>query len=356
MLTAIDAAQISVRLETYIFSNCPLGREVREALIAARKRDVRVQVLVDAWGSQQLADEFWAPFIAVGGEFRWFNPFSLERLGFRDHRKLLVCDAHVAITGGFNIAPEYQGDGIASGWRDLALLVTGDLARELAVSFDFMFDQAAFKHFRFMRLRKTAAKHKAHTVDGQVLASGPGRGQNPIARAMHEDLAEAKQVHIAAAYFLPTWRIWRDLLKAAKRGAAVQLMLPANSDVPVSQLATQSLYRRLMRAGVQIHEYLPQMLHSKFLVIDNCVYIGSANLDIRSFYINYELMIRIHHPALAEEARQLFASDVQQCRRIDPREWRRLRTFWTKLKEKWSFFLLARIDPYIARRQLKTLR
>ena len=114
MLAAIDAAARSVRLEIYIYSAGPLGERFREALIRARQRGAQVQVLVDALGSIGLPTAFWKPLRAVGGEVRQFNPLSLNWFGIRSHRKLLVCDERVGFVGGFNIAPEFEGDGVTS--------------------------------------------------------------------------------------------------------------------------------------------------------------------------------------------------------------------------------------------------
>ncbi|HLE04831.1 MAG TPA: phospholipase D-like domain-containing protein, partial [Anaerolineales bacterium] len=125
MLAAIESAEQSVRLEMYIYTASPVGEQFRDTLVRAQKRGVRVRVLIDALGSIKLLASFWEPLIAAGGEFSWFNPLQLKRLLYRDHRKILVCDERLAFVGGYNIAPEYQGDGVAKGWRDLGLEVSG---------------------------------------------------------------------------------------------------------------------------------------------------------------------------------------------------------------------------------------
>ena len=154
MLKAIDAAQASICLETYIYSGGELGVRFREALVRARHRGARVQVLIDAFGSYSLAGDFWKPLLSVGGEVRQFNPISLNRLGIRNHRKLVVCDERLAFVGGFNIAPECVGDGVTCGWCDVGLTIEGPLATHLAVSFQEMFARSTFQHKRFARLRK----------------------------------------------------------------------------------------------------------------------------------------------------------------------------------------------------------
>src|SRR3989442_3349312 len=134
MLAAIDAAQQSVCLETYKYSADPLGQRFREVLLRARQRGARVRVLIDAIGSIGLHAAFWGPLRAAGGEVRYFNPLALNRFGIRDHRKVLVCDERVAFVGGFNIASEYEGDGVSRGWLDLGLKIEGPLAAQLAAA------------------------------------------------------------------------------------------------------------------------------------------------------------------------------------------------------------------------------
>jgi cardiolipin synthase len=106
---------------------------------------------------------------------------------------------------------------------------------------------------------------------------------------------------------------------------------------------------------VAIHEYEPQILHAKLFVVDDAVYIGSANLDPRSLSINYEVTIRFRNECMAGEAREIFDDTLRHCRRIELEEWKRTRTFWARLKRRWAYFLLARIDPYIAQRQWQSL-
>ena len=158
MLAAINGAQESVCLEIYFYASDSLGERFREALIRARQRGARVRVLIDALGSIGLAAAFWQPLRAVGGEVRHFNPLALDRLGVRNHRKLLVCDGRVAFVGGFNIASKYDGDGVTRGWFDLGLKLAGQLPGQLAVTFEEMFARAEFQHKRFIRLRKSTAR------------------------------------------------------------------------------------------------------------------------------------------------------------------------------------------------------
>lgn len=355
LLSAIEAARRSVRLETYIFSPSPIGQRVRAALVAAAGRGARVWVLADALGSRSLSESFWTPLRQAGGQFKWFNPLSPGRLAYRDHRKLVVCDESVALLGGFNIAPEYEGDGVTRGWRDVGLRLQGPPAQALAQEFDVQFARAEFRHKRLQRLRPARQTLRGGDT-WQLLLSGPGRRHGEIKRTLTRDLRTARSVQIVAAYFLPTWRLRRRLLAVARRGGRVQLILAGRTDVRLSQLASRSLYQRLLRRGVEIFEYQPQILHAKLFLVDDAVYVGSANLDTRSLQINYELVLRVTDPALASQARSVFEEMRAHSRRIELAAWRQCRTWWNKLRERWAYFLLARLDPWWARWQLKNLR
>jgi cardiolipin synthase len=355
MLLAIEAAQKSVCLETYIFSTGPLGDRFREALVQARRRGVAVRVLIDAFGSYSLSSGFWRPLFAVGGQVRRFNPLSLNRLGIRDHRKLLVCDDQVAFVGGFNIAPQYDGDGVTCGWCDLGLMIEGPLARQLAESFEEMFQKADFQNKPLVRLKKSRTKRILVGRREKLLLSGPGVGLNPIKRSLRADLRHARSVQIMVGYFLPTWRLRRQLIRIARAGGRVQLLLAGKSDVWLSQLAARSLYRRLLKAGVEIYEYQPQVLHAKLFIVDNVVYAGSANLDQRSLNLNYEIMVRLEERALVDQARELFENTRRHCTQVTRGAWRKSRNVWSRFKQQTAYWLLVRLDPYLARRQWRGL-
>jgi cardiolipin synthase len=146
-----------------------------------------------------------------------------------------------------------------------------------------------------------------------------------------------------------------ELLRVARRGGRVRLILAGQSDVPLSMLAARGLYRRFLTRGVEIYEYQPQILHAKLFIVDNAVYTGSSNLDTRSLRINYELMLRFEDATLVASARGMVNDILKHCRRVTMEDWRRSHTFWQRLKQRWAYFLLNRIDPYLARRQWRDL-
>ncbi len=356
MVEHIREARTSIRLEMYIFEDSIPGRAVMEELILAAERGVDVRVLLDAWGSASLPTSFWDHLTRLGGRFRWFNPISLRSLGLRNHRKLLVVDEKFSIIGGFNIANEYIGDGVLHGWRDLGLRIDGPLSEDLSESFDSLFAVGDVALLPFSRLRKSELRKKIQRGNDSLLLSAPGRGRGEFERALTLDFHAASEISIVAAYFLPPPRVRWALHRAVARGARVRIILPGKSDVPVSQLASRSYYQALMRAGIELFEYQPQILHAKLVVADDVVYVGSANLDRRSFRINFELTVRCQDSKLAAQARHIFQDIGSHSSPIDPVAWPKSRGFFDKLKESWSHLLLARIDPLVARRQLRTLR
>jgi cardiolipin synthase len=355
---AIETARHTIRFESYIYAPGSPGDDYRDLLTAAAERGVHVRVLLDAFGSLTLAESFWDALRKAGGQVRWFNPLSLARFNIRDHRKLLACDDTVAIVGGFNVAPVSLGDGVQSGWRDVGLRVTGPLVPELAASFDTLFARTDFRHRRLARFRKARSRtgNRVLTPGAELLLSGPGRGQDWIRRSLLGDLARARSVRIVAAYFLPPLRFRRALTRAARRGAIIQLIFPGLSDIPLMQSATRSLYQRLLRAGIEVFEYQPQVLHTKLILFDHAVYVGSSNLDVRSFRINYELMLRLTEPEVLQTATNVFESHLGHSRRIERSPWRKSRSLWAKLKERVALLLFTRIDPLVARRQLRGFR
>ena len=177
MLAAVAVARLSVRLETYIFEAAGIGIRMRDSLAAAARRGVRVRVLVDGFGSSALPTDFWDPLREAGGDARVFNPLRLDRLGIRDHRKLLVCDDEVAFVGGYNIAPNYEGDGVQQGWRDVALRVAGPLAAALGATFDRMYAVAAFRRKSFVRLRRAEEKRICGRLRLRSHSQRPGAGR-----------------------------------------------------------------------------------------------------------------------------------------------------------------------------------
>jgi cardiolipin synthase len=353
MFAAMDRAAASIDLEMYIFADNETGREFRDHLIDAAKRGVRVKVLIDAWGSWNLPDSFWNDFRSAGGMVRSFHPLSRGLFPFRDHRKMLLIDEHVVYLGGLNISDEYyRGTSKERPWRDNALEIIGPEVASLRRSFFRMWGMAesttAKLVFRLRRDRGTA--QKSDVV--RFLESGPENMMRPVRKAYRQVIHDAKHsIDLAMGYFYPHGRMLRAFKRAVRRGVRVRLMTPLHTDLPITRWAAHGLYGRLLRAGVEVWEYTPTMMHAKLAIADDTVIAGSANLDVRSGRINYELVAIITDPALAGKARADFEDDLRHSVRIWMEDWKK-RSLFQKMKERFSYCLLARFDLIIARREM----
>jgi cardiolipin synthase len=356
-LVAIGQAQRTVRMETYIYTDEEIGRRFRTALIDAARRGVQVWLLVDAVGGMDLSHDYFAELSALpNAEMKWFNEPSLGTWAFRDHRKLLVIDSTTAFVGGCNIAEDYHGDGITHGWRDGGMRIDGPVAIELEAEFDAQFQSADQKQWRVLRRKKKQAKQRrAQNPAMRPLFIHPGFGQSPLRDAVRQDLKRAKDIAVTSAYFLPTRGFLKQFTDATSRGACMRLMLGGKSDVKLMQRATQAMYGRLLRAGIEVYEYQPQILHAKLLVIDDVVYVGSSNLDPRSLRINFEIMVRVHDPDLAARARQQFDDDVKHSALVTPETiWDM--SWWELITQRLASWVLGRVDPRVAENMLRRMQ
>lgn len=354
MFSAMDRASSSLALEMYIVSDDETGREFRTHLMSAAKRGVRVRVLVDSWGSWNLADSFWDGLRAAGGMVRWFHPLTRGFLPFRNHRKLLLVDDLTAYLGGLNIADEYfRGEEGRPPWRDNMLEIAGPEVSRLRRSFSRMWVIADTPLRRLIQvLRRDRAVRGDAAGAVRFLESGPENPVRPVRGAYRQVVQDAlTSIDLAMGYFYPHGSMLRTLKRAVRRGVRVRLLVPLYTDVPISRWAARGLYGRLLRAGVEVWEYTSSMMHSKLAIADDIVVAGSANLDIRSGRINYELVAIVADAALAAQARADFEDDLKQSVRIRIEEWRN-RSLVQKLKERLSYWLLARFDIFVARREM----
>lgn len=353
----IGAATRTIRLETYLMREEGPATWLRDALQRARARGVAVHVLLDAFGTEGVRREFLAPLRDAGVAIAHFNPQRWLRRSFRNHRKLLACDGEHAVLGGFNIGPEYAGDGVTHGWCDTGVIVGGPVVAQLEASFDAMYALARFTPQRFRHFRLTSRQAVARPMADapvQVLLTGPGTRGRHLRHHLGQDLRHAREVDIASAYFLPSRRLRRLLYLAAQHGRA-RLLLAGRSDVPLALLAAERYYNRLLSRHVQIFEYQPQILHAKLVIADNVAYVGSANLDWRSLHINYEVVLRFDWPELVADARHWFEHALRSAEQLDRPRLDARRGMWRRFASFLSYFLLARLDALVARRGFRTI-
>jgi len=351
MFGAIDRAVSSLAIEMYIVADDNTGREFRTCLVAAADRGVQVQVLVDAVGSWNLPDDFWKALTQAGGVVRRFHPIMQGFFPFRNHRKLLLVDDHIAYIGGMNIAdPYYRGTATELPWRDNMLEITGmDVAR-LRGSFSRMWSQTHSPFQRFLsRLRGGMGTLGMGGGALRFLESGPEDPLRPVRKAYRQVIRNASEsIDLAMGYFYPHGDLLRALKRASRRGVRIRLLFPQRADVPIARWAARGLYGRLLRAGIEVWEYVPAMMHAKLVIADKTVIAGSANLDVRSGRFNYELVAVVIDPILAARARMDFEDDLKSSVRISIEEWK-TRPFVQKVKERFSYCLLVRFDIIVAR-------
>jgi cardiolipin synthase len=354
MFHAIDHAVSSIALEMYIIADDKTGRQLRERLAAASMRGSAVQVLVDAWGSWNLPDDFWNDLRAAGGMVRWFHPLLKGLFPFRNHRKLLLVDDHMAYIGGMNIADEYyHGAHGEPPWRDNIVEIAGPDVARLRRAFVRMWNKADSPYRRLFRWLSNNHRMKAITGTSlRFLESGPENRMWPIRQAYRQLVQDAtKSIDLAMSYFYPHGRMLLALKRAVRRGVRVRLLLSQKTDVAVARWAACGLYGRLLRAGIEVWEYEPTVMHAKLAIADDTVVAGSANLDIRSGRINHELVVIVSDAVIAAKAREDFENDLVHSRRVHLTDWAK-RPLIQKLKERISYFLLARADIFIARLEM----
>jgi len=247
------------------------------------------------------------------------------------------------------------------------VLIQGPIVAELEHSFDMLYRLAPFtapaiRRFRratgavvLPHLRRARPVRSAPPPPVSLLMSGPGMPQGVLRRRLRIDLFHARDVAIASGYFLPELPVRRLLYRTLRRRGRVRVLLAGKSDVPLAQRAAERLFRRMLRRRVEIFEYQPQILHAKLLVMDDLIFVGSCNLDRRSLHINYELLLRLHWPELAADARRWFEHALTHSQQVNAREWKQTRSFMRRMWSRFAYLLLARIDPLVARRRFRAL-
>ena len=327
---AIAGARHHVHVEYYIWEPDKTGTRLRDLLCERARSGVHVRFLVDAIGSSALGRRFLRPMRDAGVEVAWFNPLSLARfrpdlLNFRTHRKIVICDGHVGFTGGINVSDDvsFRVKG-QEAWRDTHVRIEGPPVGWLQVVFleDWHFATGiAPRHAAYFPDRQAAC-------DGpwvQIVASGPDHDLYAIHKFYFTAIAGARQrVLITTPYFVPDESILTALVTAALRGAEVKILVSTSGSPRLAFAAARSYFEDLVRAGVRIYQYGPEMLHGKTLVVDRDVaVVGTANMDNRSFRLNFEVMAAIYDGPTAALLAEQFEADLRHAKEYRVRDARR---------------------------------
>ena len=353
LLALIAGARHSLRLIFYIYADDDSGRAVNDALIAAAGRGVRVRLIVDGFGSDDAADaRFFDPLEGAGIAVCRFSASFGRRYLLRNHQKLALADAEEApriLIGGFNIEDDYFGTAHDQAWRDLGLLVEGPAAARMAGYFDALDGWIRGPRGRLGRLNKRLSQWSDAHGALRWLIGGPTRRLSPWARQIRRDMRAGRRIDIIAGYFTPSPSILRGLGKAAAAGAAVRVVTAVRSDNNATIAAARFTYSGLMKRGVAIHEYRPTKLHTKLYVIDDAVHIGSANFDMRSLFINMELMLRIEDAGFAAAVRRYVDGEIAESARVDEAGYRAATGPGQRVLQFLAYLLVGVVDPAVSR-------
>ena len=349
LIRLIDEARETLRVLFYIYVDDHAGRKIRDALVAAARRGVAVSLTIDGMGSEPAAsDDFFAPLKATGADVCEFIPRFGRRYLLRNHQKLLIVDGDRAVVGGFNVEDSYFGTPAEDAWRDLGLLVAGPAVPRLAGYYDAL---AAWMHSpkaRMRDLRRLLRRWSESDGKTRWLLGGPTRRLSPWAKVVRHDMRRATRTDIIAGYFAPSPAMLRRLDKVGVRGC-VRIILPSKTDHGAALWASHFTYAGLLRKGVEIWEYQPTKLHTKLYLIDDTVHIGSANFDMRSLFLNLELMFRVEDAAFAAHVRAYIDGEVTNSERITSELYKARTTWWMRVKQFAAYFVMAVLDPSVSR-------
>ena len=329
----IDAAEESIDICMFIVGRDRVGNTLIARLRAKASAGVRVRLMIDGWGQLMRRPPDMKPLLRVGGSYAVFvsvwRVLFRARSNLRDHRKMVIVDARGRQPrlwcGGRNLASEYfEGERGGPAWRDLTFDLTGALVTQASELFEHDWAYAN-------RLQRGDIAHEpsqaaaspamvSSAASAQVVASGPDQIDDTVYTLLVTSAYQAKtRIAIVTPYFVPDSALLMALAMAARRGVAVDLLLPARSNHPMSDIARRRALRSLATAGVRIW-LAPHMLHAKLVVIDDSLALsGSANVDSRSLFLNYELMVAFHDASDIARFAAWFARERESAARHVPK-------------------------------------
>ncbi len=334
----IEAARESVHIESFIWYDGKIARQLAKLLAGKARQGVEVRVLVDASGGRQLKGEVKEMLEGAGAEVAHFHPLrfsNLARLNNRDHRKLMIIDGRIGYTGGFGIADEWAGNARdKKEYRDTGLRVAGPIVNRMQAAFaenwieETGYIPAGDRYFPKIAAAGSSAAHLAYTSPDGSISSVQILYYLAIKAARREIL-------IQNPYFLPDTAAIAALEEAVQRGVDVRVMLPSDdaTDSAIVQHASHHHFGTLLQRGVKIYEYDKTLLHQKVIVVDGLwSAVGSTNFDERSFELNDEVSIGVVDPAIAGELRAAFIDDLKHTKQRNLEEWKE-RSVWHKLTD-----------------------
>ncbi|WP_088549351.1 cardiolipin synthase [Paenibacillus aquistagni] len=319
---AIRAAKHHVHVEFYILKDDVIGRMFQKLLIEKAKEGVKVRVIADGVGSIELKRSYLKRFEEAGVEFHWFLPlwvsFFRRRLNYRNHRKIVVVDGKVGFVGGINIGDEYLGGDPKTGfWRDTHLKIEGDSVYVLQVVF--LHDWAFTTKQRLLSRELFPPQDLVGDEQVKIVASGPDTSWDAIQELYFGALNHAKdRVWIITPYFIPDPGNMLALKTAAVSGIDVRIIIPHKSDSKIVDWACRSYIEELLQSGVRFYEYYRGFPHAKAMIMDRSIAcVGTANMDMRSFFYNFELNALMFDEQAIDRLEQDFMQDFEDSKEMD---------------------------------------
>ncbi|WP_094096412.1 cardiolipin synthase [Paenibacillus physcomitrellae] len=342
MLEAMEQARDHIHIQFYIFRSDMIGSRFKDVMIRKAREGVEVRLLCDGLGSLKLKKGFIKELKEAGVKFHYFLPPWIalldKRLNYRNHRKIVVIDGRIGFMGGINIGDDYLGLYSNMGyWRDTHVRIEGDAVYFLQNTFLGDWKLACGEQV------DEAGYFPKHNCGGkeqvQILASGPDQYWNAIQEmCFGATSAATRRIWITTPYFIPDDGILEALKTAAVSGVDVRIIIPYHSDNRLVHWASLSYVEDLLRTGIKFYQYAKGFVHAKVMIVDDLLAtVGSANLDMRSFFSNFEMTAILFDASPIEELARQFEEDLQECRPI------LLETFLNRPRRQKGMELLARL-------------
>jgi cardiolipin synthase len=329
VLETLERAKSFVHMEYYDWENDNRGNQIKDVLLRKIKEGVKVRIMYDDYASRKIKHNIVRELNAGGVEIYpvikvKFGKMA-NRINHRDHRKVIIIDGHTGFVGGINVSDRYDNS-IDTGlyWRDTHVKITGPAVMNLQRHF--IVNWNACQPSKLLVSKELFPEIKEQPVDmelAQIIAGGPIYPMSNIMLTYFRIFTLAKEkLYITNPYFIPSDSILDALKQAAISGVDVRLLMPEKSDSAIVGAASKFYYRELLEAGVKIFLYKKGFVHAKTVVADTYLsVVGTANMDIRSFDLNFEIMSVIYGHKFAAQLEQAYLDDLQECREISAEDW-----------------------------------
>ncbi len=335
LIEDIRNAKKHIHLEYYIWRGDGLGKRLTEELTKKAAEGVEVRVLYDGIGNTRLPRFFFDQLKEAGGYTAAFLPRFIVRLNYRNHRKLAIIDGEIGYIGGFNVGDEYLGITRRYGpWRDTHLRFTGDAVEQMQLRFLKDWNFTSKKGKMVINDWYFPEREQFDGVPTQIVSSGPDTKWNNVRNGFFKMMNEAEShIYLTTPYFVPDDGIFEALRVAALAGLDARIIIPGNPDHFFVYWASMSYLGELLEAGVKVYQYEKGFIHAKVLTIDGKVAsVGSANMDIRSFVLNFEVNAFLYDEGITKLLEDEFENDIRYSVEIT-KEWYHRRRWWFKVKE-----------------------